>query len=267
MRFSLRTATRITVLDRFMRDRILAKRIDGAKVTVRPPWSFDGTVRFDPEGRRKFRAQHGLEGKFVVMYAGNHSPCHPLETLLRAAERLTDDPSIVFCFMGGGSEWHKLRQKLEPQCPIRLAGTAAGRRPSTLSSPPSTNLLCLPYQPLDELAGSLSAADLHVVVMGDAFVGLVHPCKVYNILSVGAPVLSIGPRLSHLSEIARARQDDVTFLTAAHGEVDAAVNHILRVRDLNGQISRRPSALVRSRFSREAVLPAFLDELENCGPD
>jgi hypothetical protein len=28
-----------------------------------------------------------------------------------------------------------------------------------------------------------------------------HPCKIYNILNVGAPVLYIGPRLSHLSEL------------------------------------------------------------------
>jgi hypothetical protein len=61
--------------------------------------------------------------------------------------------------------------------------------PSTINSPLST-IHCLPYQPLDQLAGSLSAADLHVVVMGNVFVGLVHPCKIYNILSVAAGLMT-----------------------------------------------------------------------------
>jgi len=46
------------------------------------------------------------------------------------------------------------------------------------------NVLCLPYQPLNQLAASLSAADAHAVVMGEAMLGLVHPCKIYNILAV-----------------------------------------------------------------------------------
>ena len=28
-------------------------------------------------------------------------------------------------------------------------------------------------------------ADLHAVVMGDPFVGIIHPCKIYNVLALG----------------------------------------------------------------------------------
>ena len=109
-RFSLRQANRVIALDRFMRDRIVAKGIPPAKVVVIPPWSHDTEVRFDPEGRERFRKAHGLDGKFVVMYSGNHSPCHPLDTMLAAARQLAADPGIVFCFVGGGSEWRKIQQ-------------------------------------------------------------------------------------------------------------------------------------------------------------
>ena len=51
---------------------------------VMPPWSHSESIAFDAAGRDEFRRQHGLEGKFVVMYSGNHSPCHPLDTLLEA---------------------------------------------------------------------------------------------------------------------------------------------------------------------------------------
>ena len=106
------------------------------------------------------------------MYSGNHSPCHPLDTLLDAARALKERSEIVFCFIGGGSEQVKVRE---------------------FAAHTTDNVKCLPYQPLNELSSSLSAADLHVVVMGDEFVGIVHPCKVYNIMSVGAPALYIGP--------------------------------------------------------------------------
>ena len=112
-RFSLRQAKKVIALDRFMRDRIVAKGIPPEKVAVIPPWSHDTEVRFDPEGRERFRKAHGLDGKFVVMYSGNHSPVHPLDTLLAAAGQLASDPDIVFCFVGGGSEWRKIKEKAE----------------------------------------------------------------------------------------------------------------------------------------------------------
>ncbi|HWQ90932.1 MAG TPA: glycosyltransferase family 4 protein, partial [Clostridia bacterium] len=182
-RYSLRQATKVIALDRFMRERILAKGIGPRQVEVIPPWSHDGEVRFDAIGRERFRKAHGLESKCVVMYSGNHSPVHPLKTLLEAAEQLAGNQDLLFCFVGGGSEWRRIRDR------------------KRVASQPAPAMMCLPYQPLDELAGSLSAADIHVVVMGDAMLGLVHPCKIYNILSVGAPILYIGPKPSHVTEV------------------------------------------------------------------
>ena len=63
------------------------------------------------------------------------------------------------------------------------------------------NITALSYQPMDRLAGSLSSADLHLVVMGDAFVGIVHPCKIYNILTLGIPFLFVGPEECHVSDL------------------------------------------------------------------
>ncbi|HET6890938.1 MAG TPA: glycosyltransferase family 4 protein, partial [Pyrinomonadaceae bacterium] len=191
LRFSMRQAHRVIALDRFMKERILANGISEERVTILPPWSHDNAICFDDYGRQDFRTQHNLAQNFVVMYSGNHSPCHPLDTLLEAALRLADKKEIAFCFVGGGSEQKKVkafaaRHKLE-------------------------NIKCLPYQPLDELSGSLSAADLHTVVMGDAFPGIVHPSKVYNILAIGSPFLYIGPKESHITEIASQSSNGLAF--------------------------------------------------------
>lgn len=290
-RFSLRQADKVIALDRFMRDRIVAKGVTPAKVPVIAPWAHDTEVRFDPAGRERFRKAHGLENKFVVMYSGNHSPCHPLDTLLAAARELTSDPSIVFCFVGGGSEWRKIRQMLAsssagqasssrtatvPVSPVVPSNVYAAASPSALdvgcsmlevpptpTAPPSSTLLCLPYQPLDQLSASLSAADLHLVVMGEPFVGLVHPCKIYNVLSVAAPVLYIGPRPSHLSEILDRISGDYPWARAAHGDVAEVVRQIQGLRRQSIATPRPALPHLCATFSKEVLLPKLIAELES----
>lgn len=179
-RWSLLRADRVVVLDDAMRERVLAKGLSAEKVEVVPLWPQAG-VAFTPEGREQFRRQQGWENAFVVMYAGNHSPCHPLDPLLEVAQRLAEEPRLRFCFVGGGSEWSRLR----------LRAGQLGLR----------NVEFLGYQPFAELGALLSAADLQVVVMGAPFVGLIHPCKIYNLLAVGRPVLSLGPERSHVTTL------------------------------------------------------------------
>jgi colanic acid biosynthesis glycosyl transferase WcaI len=240
-RFGLQQADAIVALDRFMRDQMVAKGISSEKIAVIPPWSHDDVVCFDALGRKKFRKAHGLDGKFVVMYSGNHSPVHPLDTLLRAAEKLRTNPDIVFCFVGGGGEFERVQQ---------WATNGNG------------NALCLPYQPLDQLAASLSAADLHIVVMGDSVVGLVHPCKIYNIMAVGAPLLYIGPQPSHVTEILHRLGRGHPWAACPHGDGQQASDQIQRLMNRAGNGSRRVPVEVAADFSKRALLPRMIAELE-----
>lgn len=254
LRWSLRRAEKVVVLDRFMKGRVQGKldvhhggTEDTEKVMVIPPWTHDGAVRYDPEGREAFRAERGLTGKFVVMYSGNHSPCHPLDTLLAAAERLhRRGAEIVFCFVGGGSEFPKVKRFAEERGLM--------------------NVVCVPYQPLEKLSASLSAADLHIVVMGDPFVGIVHPCKIYNVLRLGIPFLYIGPPESHVTDIvAQYRGTSGTenwwARLARHGDVDAVVRHILDSAAAGPRRSEEQVQLAR-QFSQEVLLPKMVNVIE-----
>src|SRR5690349_17019538 len=84
LRFSLRGSARVIALDDFMKRRLEEKGVPADRISVIAPWSHDDAAGFDAAGRCKFRTEHGLEDKYVVMYSGNHSPCHPLDTLLEA---------------------------------------------------------------------------------------------------------------------------------------------------------------------------------------
>jgi len=274
-RFSLKRADKVVALDRFMSARIAAKGIAGERIAVIPPWSHDDVVRFDEAGRDKFRRAHGLDGKFVVMYSGNHSPCHPLDTLLQAASRLAQRKDIVFCFVGGGSEFRKIQcldhettrprdhQTTGPQSTRpEVRGPAGPLSCGPVVTSPRGQVLCLPYQPLNELAGSLSAADLHVVVMGEPFVGTIHPCKIYNVLAVAAPVLYIGPRPSHVSEVFDVLGNPSLCRWAGHGDVDAVVRQITDLAKSVGRLDGKCAARAGG-FSKETLLPRLVGELES----
>ena len=92
--------------------------------------------------------------------------------------------------------------------------------------------------------------------------GLVHPCKIYNILSVGAPVLYIGPRPSHLSEMLDLLNGCHLCVGAAHGEVEKVVEAIQKVRQQSGGAERRIPPQAHSLFAKEAGLGKLLAELE-----
>lgn len=241
-RFSLNRADRIIALDRFMRDRIAGKGIPLEKIAVIPPWAYEDEIRFDPDGREEFRRLLGIGDEFVVMYSGNHSPVHPLDTLIEAARRLRDEKEILFCFVGGGSEFRKVKEIAEAEKLSRV--------------------LCRPYQPLNKLAGSLSAGDMQVVVMGDAMLGLVHPCKIYNILGVSSPVLYIGPVPSHVTEIADEAPDSLFFM-ARHGEPERVAGLIMEAFRSRGNISR--SVRLPVSCAREDLLQQFIAVLESGG--
>lgn len=239
---TLYSADQVIVLDRFMRQKLLDKGVRAEKMVVIPPWSHEEAIHFDQGGRDDFRHTHGLQNKFVVMYSGNHSPCHPLDTLLAAAARLVDNDNVRFCFIGGGSEFAKVRRFVAEH---RLA-----------------NVICLPYQPLAMLSASLSAADLHVVVMGDAYVGIKHPCKIYNIAALGIPFLFIGPELSHVSDLVHDLGMHASSHFARHGEDDRVAAEIRRLASLSSRV-RSDHSLISRTFAQDVLVTRLAEGLES----
>ncbi len=245
MNFSLRRADQVIVLDRFVKKRLRGRVPDeDRRVVVIPPWPLSDVVSYSTEKGQSFRRTHGLKDKFVVMYSGNHSPCHPLDTLLDAALSLRQQCDVVFCFIGGGSEHDKVRQFSDFN---KL-----------------NNIKCLPYQPLNELSSSLSAADLHVVVVGNPFVGIVHPSKIYDVMELGSRILYIGPEESHVTDLIPQMCPNQLFV-APHGDSVKVVDLILASRNVDwrstcGQLSNSRSHKVRC--SREALLSEMCQIVE-----
>jgi glycosyltransferase involved in cell wall biosynthesis len=244
-RFILRRTVGIIALDRFMADRLAGRNVPRSKILVVPPWPLAEFAQTDQAGSEQnpFRARHGLGGKFVVMYSGNHSPSNPLTTLLDAVVQLKDDPDIRFLFVGGGSGKREVEDYI---------------RNHNLS-----NALSLPYQPLSELKHSLSAADVHVVSLGQGMVGIVHPCKIYGAMAVGRPILFLGPKPSHISDLLDRHDIGVHV---CHGDVPGVIAAIGRFRSMSPQqlqdMGQIAQAALSQSLSESQLRGKFCDAVE-----
>ena len=180
----LKHSAAIFTLDKYMGKRILARGDFKQKMKIAPPWAHVSEPHMIRENlSNPFRKKQAIQGQTVVMYSGNHSIANPLTTLLEVAVQLKDDERVRFLFVGGGSGKAEVERYI---------------RENSLM-----NVVSLPYEPIENLHNSLSAADVHVVSMGDNMVGIIHPCKVYGAMAVGKPILYLGPEPSHVSDILR----------------------------------------------------------------
>ena len=242
-RFILRNSDLVVALDRFMEDRLRARASLDGKLLVMPPWPHETVNEPVDHADNPFREKHALRDKFVIMYSGNHSPANPLDTLLRATLDFRDDDSIRFLFVGGGTG----KRQVE----------------SFISDHNLKHVASLPYQPLADLRYSLSAADVHVVSLGEGMVGIIHPCKIYGSMAVARPILFFGPKPSHVSDLL----DQHGFgLHVPHGDAAVATNAIRQLRttppDQLRAMGRTAQQVLLASLSKPILAARLCDRLE-----
>jgi len=242
-RATLRRATDVVTLDPFMAESLNRKHDVTEKLHILPPWPHDDHLEVIDHEHNPFRREHGLEGRFVVMYSGNHGLNTPVTSILEAALRLADIEELVFVFIGAGlgkAEVDRVIAEHQPQ-----------------------NIRSLPYQPLSQIKYSLSAADVHLVTMLDLVVGVAHPCKVYGAMRLQRPVLLVGPEPSHVASLLDEYRNG---WRVPGGDVDAAVSMIRSIVATDpaelAEMGRRGGAAVDARFSKERLAGRFLDVVQ-----
>lgn len=237
-RAALRHAQSVVTLDRYMAERLARKADVGERLAVLPPWPHNDPQRVVLRGDNPFRREHGLDGKLVFLYSGNHSPSHPLTTLIAVAERVQDVENVMFAFVGSGSGKSEVD-----------AAIAAG----------ASNLRSLPYQPLERIEWSLAAGDVHLVAFGAPMVGIVHPCKVYGAMAAGRPLLFVGPQRNHVADL--VRRHDIGWVHR-HGDVDAVERTVRAIAagnagDLEAMGARARNAV--GHYSKAILRARFCD--------
>lgn len=172
---------RMVVLSTDMKQLLLDGGISEGRIRIIPNWADTEAIKPIPHDENPFRKQHNLQDRFVVMYSGNLGLTQRLEDFVEAAALLQDQPEIVFLLIGRGARKDDLQRK------VAELGL--------------TNVRFLDYQPLEQLAESLSAADLHLIPLTAELSRCLMPSKLYGILAAGRPYLTNAPETSELYQI------------------------------------------------------------------
>ena len=231
--YAYERADLIVTLGHDMARRIVDKGVPPDKVVVVPDWVDCGRIR--PLDGNPFRRSFG--DKFVVMYSGNIGLSQQLEAVLEAADRLRDDERILFAMIGEGARKNWLQDRAH----------AIGFE----------NVTFLPYQPLENLGESLSAADLHLIPLAPGAAGCLVPSKIYGILAAGRPFIAM---MEENAEIAQIARDAKVGFVVRPGNVDALIDAIRAAIDSPEhlkQMGARARRLAEVRFDRIKVTSMF----------
>lgn len=221
----LRFARKNVVIGRLMADKVTALNIDQEKQCLIENGCDVAALSDHAGGHGKRQAWSISDDALIVMYAGNFGRAHPAEPVARAVEQLGSQGNVVFVFIGAGAGMKILKDR-------------CGRL---------SNCRFLPYQPEDQLAETLAAADLHLVALHSHLEGLIVPSKFYPIAAVGRPMVYLGARDSDLGDYL-THHDCGHVVQSAEALIQVIIDS---AGDRSGLLAmgRKANALAQSQFS------------------
>lgn len=188
--YSLRFATSNVVIGDLMARRVQSENIDQNKITVIHNWSDAAEIYPLTSEENYLKTEWGLNDKFVIGYSGNLGRAHEFETIMNAASLLEREKNIIFLFIGGGSQYQRLKERAEQSC--------------------AKNIIFKQYQTRDKLRYSLSIPDVHLVTLRPSLEGLIVPSKFYGIIAAGRPIVYIGKKSGEIPNILEKTNCGVT---------------------------------------------------------
>jgi colanic acid biosynthesis glycosyl transferase WcaI len=228
-------ASVVSTLNEAMARRIREKGVAAQKVRVlahgADPRLFDVPLS---EGGESFRREHQLEGKFLVVHAGNMGVKQGLDVVLECARRSLADPSLVYLLIGDGA----VRRHLEDQC-----------RAARLE-----NVRFLPVLSDEEFFEMLGAMDVGLVTQQRAVSDVLFPSKLESLLAAGRPVIA---SVNETSEVARVVAESRAGTVVAAEDpalLSTAISDLRREASVRRAMAEQGRSYARKRWSSEAAL-------------
>jgi colanic acid biosynthesis glycosyl transferase WcaI len=239
-KFIYRVSASVTVLSEGMKENLMRKGIPAGKIMVIPNWANVETIR-PVERENGFRAAHGLNGDFVVMFAGNLGYIAMLDKALEAAKLLENEPHIRFLIVGEGN-----------------AKAGLVNRASELGL---RNVRFLPTQPSEVLPEMLGAADLSLVTLNRRLGQLNVPSKTYSIMASARPVLASVPEDSEIARLVKEADCGVGVAPEDPQSLAQAIKHLSRQPEKLRTYGANGRRYVEEYFSRRKLTAQYHDLL------
>jgi glycosyltransferase involved in cell wall biosynthesis len=177
-----------------------------------------------------------VEDPFIILYLGNAGFGHRFETVMDAAEQLSNAP-FIFLFVGGGQQWSW------------LADAVATRE--------LKNVILHPYVPKEITPSVMAFADCALITMRESALGLISPSKLHASLGMHLPVLYIGPEKSNVDD---AIQKFGIGLSIRHGDVSRLITFLQELQNNPGKkkdLQKKARHAFEAAYSDSQCLPLF----------
>lgn len=185
----------------------LMSYVRNKNIKVVPLWADNEFLSRISREENIFIKSHSLEGKFVVLYSGNIGISNDVEVLAEVA-KLINNENVIFMIIGGGARKKHLEEKVENES--------------------LKNIIILPWQDVEYLPYTLSAANIGVVTLGKGASKLAVPSKIFSLLSVGVPIMGIAAQDSDLNNFIEAINTGKCFLPE---DIEGMAQYIMRLAD------------------------------------
>lgn len=236
--FLYRRAQLIVAVTRGIRDSIRSRGLADDKIVLITNGANTDRFKARPPDA-ELAAELGTTGKTVFGYFGSHGVSHALDTVIDAAELLTDREDIFFLFAGDGTERARLEQRAAGLKTVRFLG----------------------LQPLERLPDLLALCDaaLSPVQNAEIFRGAL-PSKNFEAMAMGLPVILAAPEGEGTAFIS----DQEIGLCVPAEDPGAMAEAIVRLADTPG-LRRRLSETaveVSGRYDRSHLAEVMLERLQ-----
>lgn len=194
-----------------------------------------------PKAENPFCIENDLVDKFVVLYSGKMGLGHNIELILEAAEKLKENKTICFVFIGEGPKYSVVEDFINEHH--------------------SENIKLFPLQPDDVFPYSMACGDVGIVAQEEKMAHLFMPSKTYSMMACGMAIIGVG-----------TDHDDLFWLiskygigeTIINGSVSELVDKIILLSEKkeilrNCQLKARK--LAENRFSIPAIRDSYRDVL------
>jgi glycosyltransferase involved in cell wall biosynthesis len=238
-RYTFRDATNVVALGPAMKARIAqgaGPGFDEEKVETIHNWADEDFVKPMDKADNWFSREHDLVEPFTVLYSGNIAHFHDLETVVKAAAKLSDR-DVQFMIIGEGDNKRNIVELAEE------LGVNDG------------TVRFLPYQDWEDLPYSLTAGDVSVVAVREGFEGVCVSSKLYTSMAAGMPVLCI---TQPYDDEARIVDTADAGIHVAQGDVDGVAEAIMRWTD-HPQLVESQGRNARKMFEENFTIDHSID--------
>ena len=238
-----RAARRIVVCSAEVRDVLVERGIPAEKIVLIP--NVSDVEHFSPEiADRSFRERHGLDGKFLAVYAGAMGVTNGIDQLVDAAVALREagEGGVAIVAAGNGTE----KDRIE-------------RRVAELGL---ENMIVLPDIPRDEIPLLVGAADVTLTAFAPyPILQTNSPNKFFDSLAAGKPpIVNLDGWLHRLVEENRVG----VFVPPGDGRALAeTLSDLAGQPELVRELGRNARALAEREFARDLLADRLADVLED----